>query len=100
MHITTPTEPTTALWDGLLEPPVVMRSDAGLAATIGRPAQWADGVLLGDQWQPPELRALGKALTLMLVGDTSPSLDGLPPDMASAVRGQGRCIPQRIGNNE
>lgn len=53
MHITTPTEPTAALWDGLLEPPVVTRSDAGLAATIGRPSQWADGVLLGDQWQPP-----------------------------------------------
>jgi hypothetical protein len=53
MHITTPAEPTAALWNGLLEPPVVMRSDAGLAATIGQPAQWADGVLLGDKWQPP-----------------------------------------------
>ncbi len=53
MHITTPTEPTAALWDGPLEPPVATRSDAGLAASIGRPAQWADGQLLGDKWQPP-----------------------------------------------
>lgn len=53
MHITTPTEPTDALWEGLLEPPAATRSDAGLAATIGQPAQWADGALLGEQWQPP-----------------------------------------------
>jgi hypothetical protein len=53
MHITTHTELTDILWDGLLEPPVVMRSDTALAASIGRPAQWADGQLLGDKWQPP-----------------------------------------------
>jgi hypothetical protein len=53
MHITTPTEPTDILWEGALEPPVVMRSDTAVAATIGRPAQWADGVLLGKEWQAP-----------------------------------------------
>lgn len=53
MHITIPTEPTAVLWDGLLEPPVATRSDAGLAASIGRPFQWADGDLLGAPWQPP-----------------------------------------------
>lgn len=43
--------------------------------------------MAGDPNAPPEVRALGRALTLILVGETNPSLDGLPPELASAVRG-------------
>ena len=54
MVITTPTELTEVLWEGMLEPPVVTRSDHSLRASIGRPAQWSDGQMLGDTWQPPQ----------------------------------------------
>jgi hypothetical protein len=54
MHITTPTEVTDVLWEGALEPPApTMRGVEGVQASIGSPAQWADGQLLGEKWQPP-----------------------------------------------
>ena len=43
--------------------------------------------LAGDPGQPPEMRALGKVLVSILVGERDPSLDALPPELASAVRG-------------
>jgi hypothetical protein len=56
MHITTPSELTNILWEGALAPVAemkTMRGDDALIASIGQPAQWADGQLLGDKWQPP-----------------------------------------------
>ncbi|MBK9050769.1 MAG: hypothetical protein IPL78_07620 [Chloroflexi bacterium] len=35
----------------------------------------------------PELRALASVLQRILIGDRNPSLDGLPGELASAVRG-------------
>ena len=35
----------------------------------------------------PTLSALGNALLRILIGDTHPNLDDLPPELASAVRG-------------
>jgi hypothetical protein len=43
--------------------------------------------LAGDPDAPPEMRALGKTLTLVLIGEKNPSLDALSPELASAVRG-------------
>ena len=43
--------------------------------------------LAGDPGQPPQMRALGKVLVSILVGERDPNLDGLPPELASAVRG-------------
>ncbi|MCB9155429.1 MAG: hypothetical protein H6649_15400 [Caldilineae bacterium] len=43
--------------------------------------------MASDPGQPPEVRALGKVLVSILVGDRDPNLDALPPQMASAVRG-------------
>jgi hypothetical protein len=40
-----------------------------------------------DPDAPPELCELGKVLLDVLAGETSPDLDGLPPELASAVRG-------------
>ena len=36
---------------------------------------------------PAEVRGLGGVLARVLVGDRSPKLDALPPELASAVRG-------------
>ena len=43
--------------------------------------------LASDPGQPAELRVLGKALTLVLIGDKNPDLAALSPELASAVRG-------------
>ena len=53
MHITTPPELTDFLWEGALEPPQAVRAAELPRASIGAPAQWADGQLLGEKWQPP-----------------------------------------------
>ena len=43
--------------------------------------------LANDPAAPPEMRALGRVLVSILVGEREPSLDALPPELASAVRG-------------
>lgn len=43
--------------------------------------------LLNDRTTPPELRALAGVLQRILIGDRNPTLDGLPGELASAVRG-------------
>ena len=43
--------------------------------------------MANDPGQPPEVRALGKVLVNILVGDRDPNLDALPPELASPVRG-------------
>jgi tetratricopeptide (TPR) repeat protein len=42
--------------------------------------------MAGDASQPPEVRALGRALTLVLAGERAPDLSALPPELAGAVR--------------
>lgn len=42
--------------------------------------------LSSDTNVPPEIRALGKVLTLILTGDRSPNLAGLPEELAEPVR--------------
>ncbi len=43
--------------------------------------------MAGDPDAPPEMRALGDVLLRILIGERNPNLDGLPPELASAVRG-------------
>ena len=53
MHIEFPAEPGEILWEGLLEPPQVMRG-AGLPRVVVRkPAEWSDDQLVCKGWQPP-----------------------------------------------
>jgi hypothetical protein len=55
MHIITPTTLTGSLWEGELAPLAAQKGigAGGVNATLGKPAQWADGQLLGERWQPP-----------------------------------------------
>jgi len=55
MHITTPNAITDSLWSGALEPLVIQKGlfQGSINATLGKPAQWAEGQLLGTHWQPP-----------------------------------------------
>jgi len=56
MHISLPVTPPPALWEGDLEAPAEVKSFApGTAAraSIAPPAQWADGLLMGETWLPP-----------------------------------------------
>lgn len=55
MHIVTPSEITDILWAGALEPLAAQKGlfQGGVNATLGKPAQWAQGALLGEHWQSP-----------------------------------------------
>lgn len=54
MHIDINTFPDDSLWDGELVSPIQTYGPSDqLSATIGRPFQWAENVLLGEKWQPP-----------------------------------------------
>jgi hypothetical protein len=48
-----------------------------------------------DPNAPPELKALAGVLLHIVIGDRDPALDGLPPDLASAVRGLLGRLKQR-----
>ena len=57
MHIPLPGNLTVPLWEGELETPAEVksfRSGDGVHASIGAPDQWADGQLMGANWQPPQ----------------------------------------------
>ena len=43
--------------------------------------------MASDPTAPREMQLLGKALAAIIIGDKNPSLDGLPDEVASAVRG-------------
>ncbi|MBE0680594.1 MAG: tetratricopeptide repeat protein [Anaerolineales bacterium] len=43
--------------------------------------------MASDSSAPPEIQAIGKVLAIVLAGDRNPSLNGLPDELASAIRG-------------
>lgn len=80
MHIPLPTSPIPAMWEGELESasevrtyhPILKGPGGGVRASIGQPFQWADGQLLGEDWQPPQgshrYHLLRLSFTLRLFG--------------------------------
>jgi tetratricopeptide (TPR) repeat protein len=82
-------EPTPAQEAGLTLPQLLDLVERAARGDQQLGSQLFDAMrgLASDPGQPAELRALGKALTLVLIGDHDPNLDRLPPELASAVRG-------------
>ncbi len=59
------------------------RGDRGLGAQLFDAMRG----MASDPGQPAELRALGRCLAFVLIGERNPPLEGLSPELAGAVAG-------------